>query len=125
MQLESAVLTTKEDVYALGILLGQAMTGKQHFLCLQAPQIVGQVAKGQQLPLPPDTAPERSELYDMRIRRDPGMRPDCTQICEGVSNLPEALLCGAGGEHQRTFYRKAVSAPTESAAVAADAAGAY
>jgi GAF domain-containing protein len=90
------VLTTKADVYATGILLWQAICGKDPFAGLVAAQVVVQIAKGKRLELPPLTPPCIVELFQRCTASEPDERPSMDELAECLVKALDTLEAGAG-----------------------------
>jgi len=98
--LECVSLTAKVDVYALGILLWQALTGDQPFKGFSAAQVVVRVAKGRMLILPEGTPKDIADLYKLCTTADPKGRPDLSVICSSLEKLHLKALEGCPPEEQ-------------------------
>ena len=82
-----AEMTTKADVYALGVLLWQCLTGEEPFQGFTPPQIVLEVARGSRLKLPPTVPSAVAELYSHLTETQPCERPTFEEALANIATL--------------------------------------
>mmetsp|Transcript_123249 Transcript_123249/g.356057 ORF Transcript_123249/g.356057 Transcript_123249/m.356057 type:complete len:520 (-) Transcript_123249:113-1672(-) len=76
----STVLTTSTDVYALGVLLWQAIMGEQPFLGVHPSNVVIFISEGKRLELQCDVPGPLRELYCKCVSSVPEERPSFQQV---------------------------------------------
>mmetsp|Transcript_115489 Transcript_115489/g.274487 ORF Transcript_115489/g.274487 Transcript_115489/m.274487 type:complete len:499 (+) Transcript_115489:2-1498(+) len=91
LQLERRSLSKKADVYAIGILLYQALMGVPPYKGMSVAQVVLYVAKGKTLSLPPDASQDLTRIFQQCTKRRPADRPEAGQLLAELRlpSLPE------------------------------------
>jgi len=75
-------LTTKADIWAVGVILWQTLTGKSPFEGMSPPQVIVQVAAGRRLKLPPDAPASVREIFERCCATDPEQRPHFDELLD-------------------------------------------
>ncbi|CAJ1392150.1 unnamed protein product [Effrenium voratum] len=114
---EKCSLTQKADVYALGIIAYQVITGQQPFAGMSPPQVVIQVARGRRPSLPPIPAAIEqrfTEVFKSTLSAKPQDRPSFNDLVKFLTGLLHDL----GGDEgyivpsEPQLYRQSGSAPS-------------
>ncbi len=86
------------DIYALGVLLYQALAGKFPWDGQTAPEILAQHRHAPPNPLPeiPDLPPEVAELCMACLRKPPSQRPSAPDLAMGLARALADRLTAAG-----------------------------
>lgn len=73
-------LTVKADIYSLGVIVWQLVSGKPPWEGLSAPQVVIRVNRGKRLAIPEDAPGEIAVLIASCMEREAGRRPEARKI---------------------------------------------
>jgi len=80
-------LSMKADVYAMGILLYQAVLGKQPYAGMLAPQIIAFVGSGGCLEIPPELPHEVRKIFELCTARSSSHRPSALQLLSHCASI--------------------------------------
>ncbi|CAE7730075.1 fynb [Symbiodinium necroappetens] len=87
LEYEDGRLSVKADIYAMGILLYQAVLGKVPYAGMLAPQIIAFVGAGGCLELPPELPHEVRRIFELCTARSAGRRPSAPQLVEQCNSI--------------------------------------
>mmetsp|Transcript_72490 Transcript_72490/g.169841 ORF Transcript_72490/g.169841 Transcript_72490/m.169841 type:complete len:512 (+) Transcript_72490:28-1563(+) len=87
LQLENKALSRKADIYAIGVLLYQAVLGTFPYKGMMVPQIVLWVARGNQLSLPAAAPESVKAVFNRCIARNPKQRPSAAELTKQFAEL--------------------------------------
>ncbi len=85
-------MTDRCDIYALGVISYELLTGVQPFRASSDAEIVARHQKGAPRALrelAPQVPPEVEELVHQMLSKDPAQRPSATQVLERLHQLRE------------------------------------
>jgi len=87
MELERRVITRKADIYALGIIMHEAVCGQKPFAGLSPPQVVIKIASGKTLELPAAVHQDLVTVYKACIMKSAQGRPRLSEVIQRLTVL--------------------------------------
>lgn len=117
-QAQGAIATPQSDLYALGIVVHEMLTGNKPFDRPTPVAIALAHVTDPPPPLPGKVPPDLRAMVEACLAKDPGDRPASARIVASALGLPTAVLPeGASPDHD-PVARRAVGAPTPRGGVA-------
>ncbi len=107
-------LTTQSDVYALGILAYEVLTGRGPFAAASIPEILAAHMRQEPLPLRslrPEADPRMAALIERCLAKDPARRPMAREVAAALAptaNAPVASADGRIGQFLEEIKRRRV-----------------
>lgn len=94
MQSDCCRLSQKADVFALGMILYEVISGQAPYSKLSAPQVVVQVSRGKRQPLPEQVPRTLVDVYKACVAGEPKDRPTLAELTKLLAKFHESLMNG-------------------------------